>query len=302
MPEQHVQLLKGLGFNDEQIKTVEEMTPEQLKEWKADELITAGQTHMKGILSNDATFLASIPEDKINPETLKKIEKGQYARFQNELEEVAIKKLGLDPNDLSADDKKSIKGYAEKMANVYLTKKGNVDGLKKMQEEVSEARQSLEKMKGEHETNLKTELEKVNGANSARLIRTLTKVELSDLDDVQLSVAAAYISDPALKELSSKYTVILDADDNLDLKQKENAALDVMDKGGKKVTFKQALREVIISKKLGTEIKDDGKGGGGGKKKVIIDGDGGNGGDGEAKVVASYIADKIAKQPDTQPS
>lgn len=302
MPEQHVQLLKGLGYNDEQIKAVEEMTPEQLKEWKPDELITAAQTNMKNVLSNDATFLGSIPEDKINKDILKKIESGQYARFQNELIEVATKKLGLDDKEvLTAEDRKSIKAMTAKIAEAYAVKTGNVDGLKKMQTELSEAQQSLERMKGEHETNLKTELEKVNGTNSAKFIKMLTKVELAGLDDVQLSVAAGFISDPVLQAMSSKYTIVLDANDNLDIKQKDNANLDVLDKGGKKISFKAAMREEVLTNKLGVEIKEDPKNPGG-KKKVVID-EGGNGGAGGGdKGVPSYIQDKIDNNPETKAS
>jgi len=291
MPEQHVQLMKGLGYSDEQINAVEALTPEQLKDWKPDDLVTTAQTNMKNVLSNDPAFLASIPEDKINKDILKKYEAGQYTRFQKELVEVATKKLGLDEKEvLNDEDKKSIKAMTEKIAHAYATKSGNIEGLKKMQEELGEARQSLDAMKTQHAENLKTELEKVNGANTAKLIKTLTKVELAGLENVKLAVAAGFISDPVLISLSSKYAVVLDDNDQLTLKQKANPELDVMDTAGKKVTFQAALREAVIANKLGTEVKEgegDGK-----KKKVIID-TGGENGEGKVENVPSYIADKI---------
>lgn len=308
MPEQHVQLMKGLGFNDEQIQAIESLTPEQMKTWKPDdpealkvfnpnELVTTVQTGIKNTLTNDPEFLKTIPEDKINPEILKKYEKGQYARFQNELEEVAIKKLGLDPTDLSAEDKKSIKGLVEKLAVTYASKKGGAAGLQEMQTKLSAALQELDQTKTQHAEALKTELEKNNGANTAKLIKTLTKVELSSLPDVTLAVGAGYISEPVLSALSEKYAVVLDANENLDLKQKANPTLDVVDSKGKKVTFQQALREEVLEKKLGTEAKkDDNGGGGGGRQKIIVGSkDDGSGG---TDVVPDYIAQKINANAD----
>src|SRR4051812_22577634 len=101
MPEQHKLLLAAVGVPDDQITALEGLTAEQLKEWKPDELATTIRGLVKTGLENDPTFLASIPKDKINPAILKEIEKGQYARFQNELVEVATKKLGLEDKDLN---------------------------------------------------------------------------------------------------------------------------------------------------------------------------------------------------------
>lgn len=288
MAEQHIQLMKGLGLDDEQIKAVEALTPDQLKDWKADdpeklkifnpgELVTKIQTGMKNVLTNDPAFLSSIPEDKLPKDVLKKIESGQYTRFQNELEEVATKKLGLDPNDLTAEDKKSIKGLTEKIALAYLKKNNGTEGLTKMQGELSKALEAVETMKTVHADTLKKEIEAVNGKNTMKLVKTLTKVELQGLDDVDLAVAANYVSDPVLATLNEKYAIVLDANDNLDLKQKEQPALDVLDKTGKKITFQQALKETVIAMKLGTQTKvdpDNPKG----KKKVIIEGGGGDAG------------------------
>lgn len=294
MAEQHIQLLTTLGLPKEQIDALEALTPETMKEWKPDDMVSAVQTNVKNTLSNDATFLASIPKEKISPAILKEIEKGQYARFQNELVEVATKKLGLEDKDLTEDDRKSIKGLAEKMATSYLAKNGKGEGLKDMQTKLSEALQGLETLKTQHTENLKTELEKINGANTAKLIKTLAKVELQGLENVKLAVAAGFISDPALAALSSKYAVVMDANDNLDIKQKDNVALDVLDKGGKKITFSQALKEVVIEHKLGSEVVADPldpK-----KKKIIVDG-GGDGGEGGFQV-PSYIAEKINSNGD----
>lgn len=303
MPEQHVALFKGLGLPEEAITAIEALTPDQMKAWKADDpeslkvfdpnKYTADiQTAMKTVLTNDATFLASIPEDKISKDILKKIESGQYARFQNEIHETAIKKLGLeDKVDLTDEDKKSIKGMVEKIATTYLTKKGGSAGAVEMQKKLSEALQSIETMKTENTENLKKELEKVNGANSAKMIRTLTRIELNDIPDVQLAVSAGVLTDSVLGELTSLYAVVLDGNDNLVLKQKAHPELDAIDDKGNKITLKPALKKIVLEKKLGTEVKVDSNDPN--KKKIIVgSGEGGSGGD-DIKIVPSYIAEKI---------
>lgn len=302
MPEQHVAIFKGLGLPDEAITAIEALTPEQMKAWKPEDpeslkvfdpnKYTADvQTVMKNTLSNDPTFLSSIPEDKINKDTLKKYESGQYARFQNELVEVATKTLGLEDKELTLEDRKSIKKLTEKIAVTYLAKKGGAQGLVEMQAKLSEALASAEAMKEEHTKNLTTELEKVNGSNTAKLIKTLARVELSSLDDINLSVAASYITDPVLSELNTLYTVVLDANDNLDIKQKAHPTLDVLDTGGKKLPISAAIRKIVLDKKLGSE-KKEGDDKTNPKKKIIIGG-GEDGGGEDVKEIPSYIADKI---------
>jgi hypothetical protein len=303
MPEQHVQLMKGLGFTEDEIKAVEALTPDQLKAWKADDpeqlkifnpaaLITSVQTGMKNKLSNDPEFLGAIPEDKINKDILKKIESGQYARFQNEIVEVAKKKLGLNDEEvLTAEDRKSIKAMVEKLSHAYAKKAGGAEGLQQLQKEKAEALQALDEMKTQQPELLKKEIEKVTGASTMKIIKTLTKVELMGLEDVRLGVGASILSEPALQLLNAKYTVVLDENDNLDLKQKGNPALDVMDDKGKKLTFAQGLRAVVLENKLGAEIKEDEKKELK-KKKLLIEGGGGD--DDEPVVVDGHIAAKIA--------
>lgn len=293
MAKQHVDLMKGLGYSDEQIKSIEEMKPEDAETFKPEEMVTVVQNNLKTKFSNDPEFLATIPEDKLPKTLLKKIESGQYARFQNELVEVATKQLGLEDKELTDEDRKSIKGLALKIATTHLQKKGGAEGLQKMQTELSAALQSVETLKDQHKTNLTEELAKVNGTHNAKLIRVLAKVELQGLDDISLAVPANIISDPALQALGEKYLVVLDANENLDIKQKDNPALDVIDKAGKKVTFNQALKEVVLEKKLGT-VKEEEKDPKNGKKKVIIDG----GGDGKEGVVEvpDYIKNKMVEE------
>lgn len=298
--------MKGLGFNEEQIKQVEALTPEQMTAWAAKqddpenlklfnpgELVKTVQEGMKNVLSNDATFLANIPKDKINPTILKEIEKGQYARFQNELIEVATKKLGLEDKELTEEDRKSIKGLAEKMAVTYLTKKGNVEGLKEMQGKLSETMQAMEALKTSNAETLQKELEKVNGSHSAKLIKILTKVELAGLPDVQLTVGPSFISDAVLTALSSKYAVVLSEDgESLDIKQKDNPKLDVLGSNGKKIGFQEALKEIVITNKLGAEVKADPNDPL--KKRKVVIGGGGSGDDDDVNdVVDSHIMKKI---------
>lgn len=293
MAQQHDTLLLELGLSAEEVKAINDIDPTKIADFKADEYSTKVAGAFKTKLSNDPDFLNSIPEDKIPATILKKIESGQYARYQNELEEVAIKKLGLDANDLTAEDKKSIKGFVEKIATTYLTKKGNVQGLQDMQKQLADAQKQLEDNETAHNTKLTAELEKANGMNTAKIIRLQTAFELIGLDKIALSVPASYITEPVLAKLNNLYTVVLNADDTLAIKQKANPALDVME-GSKVLTFKDVLRKIVIADKLGVETTED-DGGGTRKRKVVVGagGDGGGGGGEENDLIPSYIKDKV---------
>jgi hypothetical protein len=300
MPEQHVKLMQGIGLSQEQIDAVEKLPADQLKDWKADDLVTAAKGNFKNQFLNDPEFLNSIPEDKVPEATKKKIESGQYARFQNEILETAKKNLGLEDKDLADmtdEEKKSIKKMVTKVAEKYLGKKGTTQGLQEMQQTVQKLTADLEKKDSDWEGKLNGELEKVNGAASSRMIKALTKVELSSLDKIKLNVPPAYITDPLLAKLQSKYTIVLSDNDELDIKQKDNKNLDVLE-NNKKVTFSQALRKLVLEDKVGAEITDD-EGEEGKKKKVIINKDGGGGN--EPIELPGYIAQRVDNNKKLEP-
>jgi hypothetical protein len=293
-------IMLAMGVPQAKIDSLLAMTDEQAKEFKPDEIVKEiGETQRNKLL-NDPEFLNAIPEDKVPETTRKKIESGQYARFQNELIEVAMKKLGLkDKEDLTDEDKKSIKGLTEKIARTYLEKNNGSDGLKKLQADLQaalEEKTTLETSLTEKLTNREKEL---NGEFGSKMVNMLTKLQLSNLDKVKLAVQPGYIATPVLEKLRSKYHLNLNGEE-IELKQKDNPALDVIDKAGKKLSFGEALRAVVLEDKLGTEItEEEGGKAGGGRTKVKVDGGSGGGEGGEVEV-ASYISDKMQSVLDAE--
>jgi hypothetical protein len=288
MAQQHVTLLTGLGLTPEQAAQLDAIKPEDLAAWKPDELIgtiTAGQ---KNKFLNDAEFLNAIPEDKIPEATRKKYESGQYARFQNELIEVATKKLGLEDSILTPEDRKSIKTLAEKMATSYLAKNNSTEGLQKMQGELQKMTTNLEAKDAEWKTKLETDLAAVNTKAEVRLLKTLTRAELGTLEGIKLNVPPSYLTDPILAEMNAKYTLVINDNDEIICMQKENPKLRAVDSKNKNIEFGPELKALVIAKKLGTEVKDDTTDDGGGKKKVTIDGSGG-----EPSELPDYISKKV---------
>lgn len=291
MAEQHVKIFEGLGLSKEVIDQVEGMTPEQLKDWDPASVTSQARDAVKNILMNDAEFLNAIPEDKIPEATRKKFEAGQYTRFQKEILDAATKKLGLEDKDMAdwtENDKKSIQTMVVKISEKVLAKKGNVEGLQQMQRDVQTLTEKLEKTNEDWEAKMTEAVTKTNGAAQTKMVKLLTRVELSNLEGVDLNVSPSFIQDQLLARLTDKYSVVLNSNDELELKQKDNVALDVME-GGKKVTFQEALKKLVLENKLGTEKKeeeDPGK-----RKKVIVGG--GEGGD--SIEIPSYINEKIEK-------
>lgn len=285
MAEQHVKLMQGLGVPQDQIDKVEKLTPDELKDWKPDEITNLVKGTMKSGFLNDQEFLNSIPDDKIPEGTRKKLEAGQYARFQNEIIDTAKKQLGLEDTDLSdltEEDKKSIKKTVAKVAEKYLTKKGNVAGLAEMQQQLKKAVDDLTQKDTAWQEKLNTELEKVNGSNSARMIKNLTKAGLATLEGVEYPVAVHFLVDPILNSLQSKYSIVLGPNDELQIMQKANPALEVL-VDNKTLTFADALKAEVIAQKAG-KLKEEKKDPPGPTRVTVNDDEGG---------VPSYIKDKI---------
>lgn len=294
MNEQLKKLLKALGFTDQQLTDLEAVKPDDAT-WKPDTLVEGVRTGIRNSLMNDNDFLNSIPEDKVPEATKKKIESGQYARFQNELIEVATKKLGLDEKEtLTDEDRKSIKKMVEKIATGYLAKNNNTDGLKKMQTDYAEALQKLEAKDTEHQTKLTEAVNSAKGEGTGKIIKLLTRVQLGGLDKIKLVAPADYVVDGLLSKLNNKYSIVLEGDE-IGLKQKANVALDVLDTHGKKISFGEALRTQVLEDKLGEEVKE--QQGPDPKKKVIVNNDG-SGGE-NIVAVPDYIKAAIEKNTPT---
>jgi hypothetical protein len=293
MSKQFTTILTALGLPEDKITALSALKDDQLTDWKPDEFVTEIRNAQKTGLLNDADFLNSIPEDKVPDATKKKIESGQYARFQNELIEVATKQLGLEDKELTVEDRKSIKGLAKKMAETYLTKKGNVDGLQQMQRDLTDMTAKLEAKDTEWQTTLDNKLKENNGTANTKLLKVLTRSELADLDNIKLNVPAAYVTDPLLAKLSAKYALVLDDNDDIQLMQKANPALKATDTANKPLVFKQELRKLVLEEKVGVEVKAD-EGDGKSKKKTVTVGGGEGGEEGQTTLaIPSYIQKNI---------
>lgn len=303
MPEQHVKLFAGLGIPQEVIDQIEGVTPEQAKDWNADSVSAPVRAALKKTLQpdflNDAEFLKSIPEDKVPEEVRKKVEAGQYGRFMQEVGQVA-KKLGLedtDFSDMSEEEKKSLKTYVGKIAEKYLSKKGSVEGAKELQRQVSKLTDDLEAKDKTWQEKLDADLQKVNGSANAKVIKALTRAEMQGLkDELEIGVPVAYITEPVLAKLNAKYSVVLTDGDELQLKQKADSNLDVME-NGKPLTFAQALKNIVVEEKIGKVKDSKQQPGPGDKKKVII---GGVEGEPGAFELPASIADKVKRNEDLE--
>ena len=281
MAKQHVLIFRALGIPQATIDKIEALKEEELKDWKPDEYVGEINTLAKTKLENDPTFLNAIPEDKIPDATKKKIEKGQYARFQNELFDVA-KKLNLTDKDISEEDKKSIKGIAEKIAVAYLANNNSTEGLKKMQADLAEARQQVEAANTTWQKKFDDGIAAEKNSSQSKLMRLVFQSSLGSLPKIKLMAPPEYLTDRLLTKMNSQFNLVLGEGEQIFLKQKENAALDVIDKTGKKIGFNDALREMVIAEKIGEEIVEDP-----GKKKTVIVQP--NPGDPSEVGVASYI-------------
>lgn len=301
MAEQHVKFLQGIGVDQTIVDNLEKLEGDAAKGYDPKTDVEAVTNATKNKYLNDDEFLKSIPENKISPDILKKVESGQLTRFQNEMKELAMKELGFeekDFEDLKPKEKESvIKATARFITSKHLEKKGNVQGLKDMQTQVQQLTEKLEAKDADWQEKSKQELEKVNGVASARIIKNVTKAVLATLPGVKLTVPPAYITEQLLSRLQNNYTLVLDDNDDVQLRQKANKELKVLD-GSKEVTFEDALKKQILSDKLGEEVKADDKDDPKKKKKVVI-GEGEEGDD-NTFTAPDYISSKIKKNVDLE--
>jgi hypothetical protein len=255
MAKQHIAIMKALGIAQKDIDAIEALKEEDLKDWTPDTTVESIRASVKKVLENDPEFLNSIPEDKIPEPVRKKYETTQYSRFQNELLDAAKKQLGFEDKDLeqlTAEDRKSIKKTMVKIAELTVGKRSNTEGVKKLQEDYQAALQQLEQKDTDWQTKLDTETKKVQDANGEKIVKFLTQSNLSSLDKIKLNVPASYVVDGILSKMKSKYNILLENDD-LVLRKKDNAALKVVDAKGKELSFAEALRAQVLEDKVGVE-------------------------------------------------
>ena len=73
-------------------------------------------------------------------------------------------------------------------------------------------------------------------------------------------------ADAVVAKMKAKYGLLFNDDFTIDLKQKDNPQLDVLNKGGQKVNFSDALIEVLTADKMITKLEQQQQGGGQGDR------------------------------------
>lgn len=286
MPEQHIKIFEALGVPKETIDKIEALTPETLKDFKADDYtgIISG-TYEKKFL-NDAGFLGKIDITKLPEESTKKVQTVQYERFLNEIKDVA-KELDIDTTGIDDATQRQLKNFARTVIQKYGEKKGtHTEAITKLQADLQKAMQE----KATIETGLPTKISEAVTAEKTKfgslLQRTLARSVLSGIEG--LTATPEYITDTVLAKVAAKYTPVLnEATLTIDLMQKDNPQLKALDKTGKELLFKDIATEILtadnmIAKK---DEKDKTK-----EKKTFIIG----GGDENPTVVIAG-SDKIQK-------
>lgn len=257
MAEQHKQILKAFGLSATQIDALENMTADQLATLKVDDYVTPVKAAFQNQFLNDETFLEGIPEEKTSKAVKKNIEKSQYARFMNEMKDIA-KELQIDFADLSADDLKSIKGFYRETFKKGLSKAGNTQAMVELQDKLSQAL-------GEKTTLEAGVDKKVADAVAAEGQKYLTRLEKSAITTKLagikgLTVKPDYISDRVLGRVREKYEPVFDVETmSFKLMQKGNTALDVLKSDGSKMAFDEAVMDILKADELWKEpvvVKD----------------------------------------------
>lgn len=292
MAEQHDKILAALGVNVDTLKKLNELTPEQLKEFKLDEYVAPITTTFETKFLNDNSFLKKLSADKLPPEILKTIESNQYGRFMTEMKEVAEKELGLKIDGFTEDENKSLKKFFRKANQEYVaTKAGDKTTLTDLQKQLATALQEKETVENSTQKKINDAISLEKGKYGSSIEKLVVKSYLTSLRDLgyELKANPEYIVDAVANKLKTSFSLNLNDDFSIDLKQKDNPQLDVLDGGGKKKTFNDALIETLTSDKMITKL-EEGKDAQG-KPVVTVKVEG----DGKSSVIPEYIAANINK-------
>lgn len=251
MPEQHKKILAALGLAKEQIEAIEAITPDQAKDFKIEDFVETVKYNFQTQFLNDDGFLEGIPEERTSKTVKKNIESAQYARFMNEMKDVA-KELNIDFADLSAENQKSLKGFYRETFKKGLTKAGNTQALVELQDKLSQALAD--------KTNLETTTEKrVSDAIAAESKKYGAKLEKSAINSMLanvkgLTVKPEYISEGVLNKVKERFTPVFNPETMaFDLKKKDNPVLDVLKADGKKQTFNEVVMDILKEDELWKE-------------------------------------------------
>lgn len=275
-------ILQAIGLEEADIKTILE-TPDDKTDFDSapflEKITTATTTK---VLADPKTYEGLTPE-KLPEATRKTIESGQYARFINELAEVATKELGLkEGEDFTPEDKTKLKSFAKKVASVYAGKTAGSADLKKLQQDLLDATEGLNKKDEEWKKKYDDDIDTTKKAGESKLVKLAFTREVADLPG--LLVKPSLISDALFVAVSKAYTVAMDPD-TLEFKvtQKDNPTLDAIHEG-KKLDFKGAL--ALVAK--GEKLLDDKKTTPPPPPRTVTV-------DGSDTPIASYIQEKIDK-------
>lgn len=299
MAEQHDKFLAALGVSADTIKKLNELTPEQLKDFKADELAMPVTQSYETRFLNDNNFLKKLQIEKLPESILKTIEGNQYGRFMTELKEVAEKELGLKIDTFSEDEQKSLKKFFRKANADYVQlKAGDKTTLTELQKQLSNALRDKEQVETDAQKRITDAVQLEKNRLNSSIEKLSMKSHLSSLhqNGFELKVNPDYIVDAVIGKMKSKYAINVGDDFTIDIKQKDNPQLDILNKSGQKVTFDEALLEVLNADKMVTKIEQQ-QGNGQEQQPVKIK----IGGDGKSTTeLPSYISKNIQANIDAE--
>lgn len=241
MAEQHKKILKALGLPAAQIDALETMNETDAANLKVEDYVSPVKAIFQTQFLNDDSFLESIPEEKTSKVVKKNIEKGQYARFMNEMKDVA-KELGISYDDLSPEIQTSIKGFYKETVKKAGTKEGSAAALAELQGKLQIALAEKTTLETSTADKISKAVNDATASYSAKLERAATIAAMVG----KTTVPAEYIVDTVIAKIKEVGTPVFNADTmSFAMKQKNNPELDVLKSDGTKTTFTETLDEIL---------------------------------------------------------
>lgn len=295
MAEQHDKILALLGLSKDQIKKLNELTAEELQQFKEGDYTSPLMETLQTKFLNDNEFLKKISADKLPADVVKGIESKQYGRFMNELREVATGDLGLKLDEFSQEEKDSLKKFFRKANQDYVTQKaGSTKGLTELQKQLSDALAAKDAAEQAAQQKVTDAVTAEKTKASAMMERLLMKSYLTSIKGHTLKANPDYIIDAVLNKVKQQYSPVVNDDQTISINQKDNPQLKVLKADGKEKTLDEALLEILDTDGM-LEKQQQQSGGSNGQQDGGVQRIQVNGGN-EPYKVPNYIQNQIDKQ------
>lgn len=248
MAQIHVEkVLTASGLTADQIKALNEL-PADAPDFKEDVYTAPIRTSVETAVKNDPKFYETLNKASMPAEFYKQLETEQYGRSVNVVKANILKAVGLTDKDFAdlGDEGKKLEvfgpAFAKKLSEGKVTDK-------ELQQKLIEANKQIDEFTQKEPEIEKKYKDQFDGRMQDFQLRSSVLTALTGVPG--LTAPAKYLVGDLVNQLKSKYGFEFPDENSVELRQKANPTLKVLDtKGTSELTLAQAINIILTADKL----------------------------------------------------